>query len=222
MRFRRATAPKRRRIRKLRLLALLFVLGLLGLTSFSFGLLEAIATQIPALDPAREAQVQRNTDIYAADGHTILAVLRGSEARIVVPSSRISPWLKHAIVAIEDKRFYSHGGIDFFRAFGAAFANFRAGGVVQGFSTITMQLARNLFPERLDARDRGLTRKLREMKVARAIESRYSKDRILELYLNQIAFGSGAFGLVRVSLTVWSSTFSTDFRLGFTISLKNW
>ena len=105
--------PKRRRIRKLRLLALLVVLGLLGLSAFTFGLLTAIAAQIPALDPTRQQRTeQRNTYVYASDGHTILAILRGSQARIVVPSEDISPWLKHAIVAIEDKRFYEHRGVD--------------------------------------------------------------------------------------------------------------
>src|SRR4051812_14305461 len=108
---RTSRAPKLRRIRKLRLLALLFVLGLLGLSAFSFGMLRAISAQIPSLDPARQHQ-QANTYVYANDGHTILEILRGSQARVVVPSSQMSPWLKHAIVAIEDKRFYEHRGID--------------------------------------------------------------------------------------------------------------
>ena len=110
---RKARAPKRRRIRKLRLLALLVVLSLLGLAAFTFGLLAAIAAQIPDLDPARQAQhQQKDTYVYASDGKTILAILRGSQSRIVVDSEDISPWLKHAIVAVEDKRFYEHRGVD--------------------------------------------------------------------------------------------------------------
>ncbi len=189
MRFRRVTAPKRRRIRKLRLLALLFVLGLLGLTSFSFGLLEAISTQIPALDPSREAQVQRNTDVYAADGHTILAVLRGSEARIVVPSSRISPWLKHAIVAIEDKRFYEHRGVDIKGIARAVYADVTSG-AVQGGSTITQQFVKNA----INGNAPTITRKLKEAALAWQLEQRWSKDRILTAYLNTIYFGNGAYG----------------------------
>src|SRR6266545_6011898 len=111
---RKIRAPKRRRIRKLRLLALLLVLFALGLAAFTYGMLTAVASQIPALNPAKIAkQPQANTYVYAADGHTILAVLRGSQARVILPASDISPWLEHAIVAIEDKRFYEHNGVDF-------------------------------------------------------------------------------------------------------------
>src|SRR5438034_1022077 len=97
--FRRTSRrPKRRRIRKLRLLALLAVLGLLGFSAFTFGLLTAVAQKLPELDPARQQhETQANTYVYANDGHTVLAILRGSEARIVVPPNEISPWLKHAI-----------------------------------------------------------------------------------------------------------------------------
>jgi penicillin-binding protein 1A len=72
--------------------------------------------------------------------------------------------------------------------------NIRSGGYAQGFSTITMQLARNVFPERI-SREKTLVRKLKEAKVARAIEARYKKDKILELYLNQIYLGNGAYGV---------------------------
>ena len=87
------------------------ILGVLGLASFTFGLLTSVAAKIPQLDPAKQ-HTQANTYVYAADGHTVLAILRGSQARVVVPSSGISPWMKHAIVAIEDKRFYEHRGVD--------------------------------------------------------------------------------------------------------------
>src|SRR5437763_684752 len=110
---RKPRPPKRRRIRKLRLLSLLLVLFALGLSAFTFGLLRAINTQLGPLDPANAArQPQANTYVYASDGHSVLAILRGSQARILVPSSAISPWIKHAIVAIEDKRFYEHRGVD--------------------------------------------------------------------------------------------------------------
>ena len=87
--------------------------ALLGFAAFTFGLLVAIAAQIPDLDPARQTQhQQKDTYVYASDGKTILAILRGSQSRIVVDSEDISPWLKHAIVAVEDKRFYEHRGVD--------------------------------------------------------------------------------------------------------------
>ncbi|MCX5762443.1 MAG: PBP1A family penicillin-binding protein, partial [Gemmatimonadetes bacterium] len=106
--------------------------------------------------------------------------------------------LRTAFVITEDRRFYSHNGIDLWGVARAGVSNLRRGGFAQGFSTITMQLARNVFPEKL-SREKTILRKLREAKVARAIESKYSKDRILELYLNQIYLGSGAYGVETAS-----------------------
>ena len=100
-----------------------------------------------------------------------------------------------AFIAVEDKRFYEHEGVDWRRVPAAALANLVAGGVREGFSTITMQLARNVFAERLPARERTLGRKLLEIRVAREIEERFTKDEILELYLNHIYFGNGAYGI---------------------------
>src|SRR5256885_5675901 len=109
---RKPRAPKRRRIRKLRLLSLLLVLFALGLSAFAFGLLRAINTQLGPLDPALAAgKPQANTYVYASDGHSVLAILRGSQARVIVPANAISPWIGDAVVAIEDKRFYEHHGV---------------------------------------------------------------------------------------------------------------
>jgi membrane peptidoglycan carboxypeptidase len=100
-----ASNGRRRRIRKLRLSALLLLLFLLGVTSYTFGLITAVASQIPTCDPGH---VQREVDghIYANDGHTILATLRGSESRILIDTNDIAPIMQQAIVAVEDKRFY--------------------------------------------------------------------------------------------------------------------
>src|ERR687883_1477608 len=105
---RKARLPKRRRIRKLRLLSLLLVLLALGLSAFTLGLVRAINTQLGPLDPetAAKKNQQANTYVYSSDGHTVLAILRGSQARILVPWKSISPWMTNAIVATEDKRFY--------------------------------------------------------------------------------------------------------------------
>ena len=182
-------APKIRRIRKLRLLALLFVLGLLGLSAFTVGVLKAIAAQIPDLDPARQHQ-QANTYVYAGDGHTILEVLRGSQARIIVRSDQISPWFKHASVATEDQRFYEHRGIDLRGIARAAWSDV-TGGLVQGGSTITQQFVKNA----LDANAPTLARKVREAALAWQLEQRWSKERILTAYLNTIYYGNGAYGV---------------------------
>jgi penicillin-binding protein 1A len=147
----------------------------------------------PSLAGLEKYQPRQTSRLYAADGRLVAAI--GTERRTLATLSQIPKQVQDAFITTEDKRFYSHGGIDFLRIFGASFANLRAGGIAQGFSTITMQLARNLFPERLNAREKTLGRKLREAKVARAIEAKYTKDRILELYLNQIYLGNGAFGV---------------------------
>jgi penicillin-binding protein 1A len=151
----------------------------------------------PSLAGLEKYQPRQTSRLYAADGRLIAAI--GTERRTLATLDQIPKQVQDAFVIVEDKRFYSHGGIDFLRIFGAGFANLRAGGIAQGFSTITMQLARNLFPERLNAREKTLGRKLREAKVARAIEAKYTKDRILELYLNQIYLGNGAFGVETAS-----------------------
>src|SRR5205823_10379980 len=97
-----------------------------------------------------------------------------------------------AFVAIEDKRFLEHGGVDWRRVIGSLFADIRSGGYAQGFSTITMQLARNVWQDRLPEKERTLRRKFLEVRVAREIEKRFTKKEILELYLNHIYFGGGA------------------------------
>ncbi|HEX6133638.1 MAG TPA: PBP1A family penicillin-binding protein [Longimicrobiales bacterium] len=139
---------------------------------------------------------------YMPDQASVLVDRDGTEVgklfvtrRVVVPIDSIPEQVVNAFVAIEDRRFWDHGGVDWRRVVGALIANVKSGGVEEGSSTITMQLARNVFPEQLPANQRTLTRKLGEARVAREIENRYSKPEIMELYLNQIYFGSGAYGI---------------------------
>src|SRR3954463_8850015 len=96
----------RRRIRKLRLFGLLLILFVLGSLSFTFGLVTSVASEIPSLDPARLQQREVDGYIYEPKGQRVLAVLRGQQSRILVPSDKISDRMKLAIVAIEDRRFY--------------------------------------------------------------------------------------------------------------------
>jgi penicillin-binding protein 1A len=151
----------------------------------------------PSLAGLERFQPRQTSRLYAADGRFIAEL--GLERRTLVKLDKIPKQVRDAFIVVEDKRFYSHGGIDFRRIIGSGLANLRAGGIAQGFSTITMQLARNLFPERLNAREKTVSRKVREAKVARAIEAKYTKDRILELYLNQIYLGNGAYGVETAS-----------------------
>jgi len=186
----------RRRIRKLRLLALVAVLGLLGLTAFSYGVVFAVGQQLSGLDPFRHQHEQVDGYVYAGDGHTILAVLRGSQSRVLVPSNAISPWIKQAIVAVEDKRFYQHRGVDI-RGMARAFWNDVRGRPVQGGSTITQQFVKNA----LTGDQRSVTRKLKEAALAWQLEQKWPKDRILTAYLNTIYFGNGAYGIERAART---------------------
>ena len=136
---------------------------------------------------------EQTSKVFAADGRLITDY--GYERRTTVTLDQIAPAVKAAFVVTEDKRFYRHHGVDYWRVLGAIKANIFALRFAEGFSTITMQLARNLWPENISGRDRSLTRKIREAQVAFEIEKNYSKDRILELYLNQIGLGNGAFGV---------------------------
>ena len=140
-----SAAPRRprRRIRKLRLLALVGVLGVLALTAFSYGVVVAVGQQLTGLDPFAQQRQQVDGYVYAGDGHTILAVLRGSQSRVLVQSDQISPWMKQAIVATEDKRFYEHRGIDIRGMARALWADIRHKAAVQGGSTITQQFVKN-------------------------------------------------------------------------------
>ncbi len=130
--------------------------------------------------------------VYAADGRLLLEL--GVEHRTVLAADEMSPAVRAAFLAAEDKRFYAHGGIDFRRIAGAARANVLALGYAEGFSTITMQLARNVWDEKLPS-TKSLRRKIREMRVALELEETYGKERILELYLNQVFLGGSAYGV---------------------------
>jgi len=133
------------------------------------------------------------TTVYDRNGEVIHEFFR--ENRVIVGLDAISPHFVDAIVATEDREFRRHWGVDIYGILRAAFANLRAGHVVQGASTITQQLARSLFL----TQDVTITRKLKEALLALRIEQTYSKDRIIELYLNQIYFGGGAYGVEAAS-----------------------
>ena len=187
----------RRRIRKLRLLGLLLILFVLGSLSFTFGLVTSVASEIPSLDPARLQQREVDGYIYDRKGNRVLAVLRGNQSRILVPSNRISDRMKLAIVAIEDKRFYEHRGVDVHGILRAVMQDVRHKQVVEGGSTITQQFVKNTYTKS----QRSIGRKLKEAALAWQLEQRWSKDRILTAYLNTIYFGNGAYGVQQAAIT---------------------
>ena len=146
----------------------------------------------PSIASLEQYVPKQTSKVFAADGKFITEL--GLERRTLIRLDQIPKHVRDAVVMTEDVRFYKHHGIDYIRIAGSAVANVRAGRYAQGFSTITMQLARNVFTDRI-SREKGLLRKLKESRVARAIEQRYSKDKILELYLNQVYLGNGAYGV---------------------------
>jgi penicillin-binding protein 1A len=126
------------------------------------------------------------------------------ERRIFMPLSRIPQSLKDAIIATEDRRFHSHWGIDPVGIARAVYQNYRRGRIVEGGSTITQQLTKVLFL----TPDKSLERKLKEAILALELERRYSKDRILEMYLNQVYFGHGAYGVEAAARTYFGKSVS--------------
>ena len=133
--------------------------------------------------------------MYASNGYTVLSILRGEQARILVPSGAISPWMKHAIVAAEDKRFYEHRGVDLRGMARALYADVSNHGAVQGGSTITQQFVKNAYL----TSQKSVGRKLFEAALAWQLEQRWTKDRILTAYLNTVYFGNGAYGVEQAS-----------------------
>ncbi len=179
------------------------LVGFLAVVAFGLAVLAAAWSRAcagntcPSIEELGGYDPDQASKVYAADGRLITDL--GLERRTVIPLGEMSPYVKTAFLATEDKRFYSHHGIDWFRVFGAIKTNVFQLRFAEGFSTITMQLARNIWVEDISGTDKSLRRKLREAKVAREIEKKYPKDKILEIYLNQIPLGNGAYGVEAAS-----------------------
>jgi penicillin-binding protein 1A len=185
-------------------LILLVWLGL-AVPAGAFGVawrrLHHLAADLPRVPDLEvwEQSVPRTNTIIAADG-TILAEIPFhtpdglSGHRQLVRFAEIPPMLVAAILAAEDQRFFRHSGVDVHAIARAALANYRAGGIVEGASTITQQVARNLLPDEI-GNDRSLRRKVREALTARRIERRYDKLRIFEVYASHVFLGANAYGV---------------------------
>jgi len=153
---------------------------------------------LPSLAQLENYEPSLITKVYAADGEEIKEYYK--EKRVLVPLRDMPPYLKDALLATEDRRFYRHWGVDLHRIAGALWADVKAHKLVQGASTITQQLARTLFltPKRT------FSRKIKEVLIATRIEKTYSKDEILQMYLNQSYFGNGAYGVGAASQVYFS------------------
>src|SRR5574337_463338 len=153
------------------------------------GLIAFYASQLPPIDQLAVPKRPPNIAILADDG--ALIANRGDTGGPAVRLIDLPPYLPKAFVAIEDKRFYSHPGIDPFGVMRATLRDIAGGGAIEGGSTLTQQLAKNLFL----TQERSLSRKIQEAILAVWLERKYSKDQILELYLNRVYFGAGAYGV---------------------------
>jgi penicillin-binding protein 1A len=181
-------------------MASLFRIGCLGLlvvgAALAWGLHQlwprCTGSECPSVESLRDYTPPQASRIFDREGR-LLAHL-APERRIVVPLERIPVLVQDAFLAIEDKRFYQHPGVDPWRVGGAVRRNVRARRWEEGFSTITMQLARNVFPGHL-GREKTLRRKVWEVVLAAQIEARFEKREILEMYLNQIYLGEGFYGV---------------------------
>jgi penicillin-binding protein 1A len=151
------------------------------------------------LSALREVRIGQNTFVYAADG-SLLGAIPAERNRQVVPLDRVSPWVPKATVAIEDRRFYTHGGVDPQGIARAVVEDVKARKAVQGGSTITQQLVRNLYI----SNERTLQRKLKEACLAIKLNDAWSKERILESYLNQVYYGNLAYGIEAAAQTYFS------------------
>jgi penicillin-binding protein 1A len=143
------------------------------------------------LDELQQVPQGQNSAIYARDGSR-LTVIASDKNRRFVSLDRISPWLPAATIAIEDRRFYEHHGVDWKAVGRAAIKNLEAGRVTEGGSTLTQQLVRNIYPQITN--EVTLKRKLNEALVAQELEKQHPKQWILEQYLNTVPYGHSAFG----------------------------
>ncbi len=165
----------------------LIVAGIVAVALLLGYALLVAAPNLPSLDTITDYRPKIPLRIFTADN--VLIGEFGEERRNFVPIAEIPDVMKKAVLAIEDDRFYEHGGVDFVGVLRAGLANLR-GGLSQGASTITMQVARNFFL----SSEKTYTRKIYEMMLAYKIEANLSKDQILELYMNQIYLGQRAYG----------------------------
>lgn len=172
----------------LRLLLVAAVAGLVAVVGAGFALYARYARDLPPIIPFEAHTFEGVTTFLADDGDVIGELFE--ERRILLPYEKIPRKLLLAFLAVEDKRFFSHEGIDLRGVLRAALSNLRAGGVVEGGSTITQQLAKQTL-----GRDKTLTRKVREAIFARRLEDRYTKEQILLLYLNKIYLGHNSYGV---------------------------
>ncbi|HVS07460.1 MAG TPA: transglycosylase domain-containing protein [Candidatus Dormibacteraeota bacterium] len=186
----------------LRRILLLTTAGLLAIVVGTGTLLYTYAGELPSLDHLSARNLPQTTRIYARDGVTLLEE-RYQQRRTVVPLNEMSWDLRHATISIEDKDFYNHGAVNPVRMLAAGVYDLLHQRAAQGGSTITQQLVKNYL---LDSSSRSLDRKARELVLSIQLERQYTKDQILEMYLNTIFYGNQSFGVEAAAQTYFGTS----------------
>jgi penicillin-binding protein 1A len=169
--------PERPKLKKLRLALVLGGLGFIAFISTVFGMMMAVASDIPALeDEARFKNAENSVLLADSEERRQLARLTGNENRVLLEEHEISPYIKNAVIAIEDKRFFEHRGVDYKGIGRALWADVASGSPKQGASTITQQFVKNALAAQ---GDRSVFQKLREAAAAYHLENKWSKQKIL-------------------------------------------
>src|SRR5688572_10498617 len=186
--------PERPKLKKLRIAFVAVGLSFIAFISTVFGMMMAVASDIPDLENEVQFEKAENSTLLwdTDDDADQLATLTGNDNRILVEEHEISPYIKNAVIAIEDKRFYEHRGVDYQGIGRALWQDILAGGAEQGASTITQQFVKNALAAQ---GDRSVFQKLREAAAAYHLERKWSKQKILTQYLNSVYFGNGAYGI---------------------------
>jgi penicillin-binding protein 1A len=197
-RRKRRARTKKQRSRRMLLLGVLLGLPVIVVLTLTVGATAVFGSSCD-LNALQPVAVGENSFVYAADGSE-LGVIPAERNRTPVSRSKMSPWIPKATVAIEDRRFYEHGGVDPVGIARAVVADVRAGKVVQGGSTITQELVRNLYL----SREQTLKRKLTEACLAIKLSRQWSKDKILDAYMNQVFYGNHAYGVEAAAETYFS------------------
>jgi penicillin-binding protein 1A len=185
------------RLRKLRFAFVVLGLSMLALVSWIFGIMMAVAQDLPSLENREQYERSENSVVWDINGERI-ATLTNNQGRILISSAEIAPVMKEAVVAIEDQRFYEHRGVDFQGIGRAVWQDVTSGSTAQGASTITQQFVKNALAAQ---GSRTVFQKLREAALAYHLERQWSKDKILTEYLNEIYFGEGATGVEAAART---------------------
>jgi len=190
--------PRRRpKLHKLRIALVIFGLSILAFISWIFGIMMAVASDLPQLEDRAQFANAQNSVVLDINGNKI-ATLTNNQGRILIGSEDITPVMKEATVAIEDQRFYEHRGVDFMGIGRAVVQDVLHTGAQQGASTITEQFVKNALRAQ---GSRTIFQKLREAALAYQLERHWDKDKILTQYLNEIYFGNGAYGIEEAAKT---------------------